>query len=163
MELLGEAYATSSVSEINIPIVSGYKFYLMLFSNISGLASISVATIADARRYNTGGYLRYKDDKWDCNSSRPSSGTDGFNRCRFVDFPSSCDAGYVMWWIHPINNAYSYGAVCSAGGYKTSYISTISDSGPLGLNVCTPKSFTLSGSIGGTLSRGTGATIYGIK
>lgn len=166
MELLGDAYVTSysdTPREISIPVASGYKCYLMFFSNNANLSSIDISTIADARRRNTGGYLKYDGSSWSSNSSSPSSyDTDSWNRCRFVDLSDVYGSGYVIWWIYPMGSQYSFGAMCSIAGYKTSYIGTIYQSSAFSLDVCTPKSFSLSGFTSG-LSQGTGATVYGIK
>lgn len=127
MELLGDAYVTSysdTPREISIPVASGYKCYLMFFSNNANLSSIDISTIADARRRNTGGYLKYDGSSWSSNSSSPSSyDTDSWNRCRFVDLSDVYGSGYVIWWIYPMGSQYSFGAMCSIAGYKKKAIS----------------------------------------
>lgn len=163
MELLGESYATSSVSSIRVPVASGYKFYLMLFYG-SALGRIEITTIDSAIRQNIGGYWMYTGSAWDSNSSSPStSASDGSRQCSFVDFRNASYNGYVMWTIFPVGNSYSFHAFCSAGGYERSYIGQIRQTRTFGLNVCTPESFAISGSAGYRLDSGSGVTVYGIK
>ena len=164
MELLGEAYTTSRVAAVKIPIPSGYTYYYMPLEG-GEIDQIVLSYAASCTEAPHPFYFSLSGSDsgvtYDGNNVEGYSGSYSSTTFKPDISDTRQTTGYLSWQIMPCDGGYRSKICLFMVGSSKFYYGYKWNDTIYTLDQCTPTNITISAAY--SLKVGTGATVYGIK